>query len=58
MLENAIDLLQLPARLMLRILRAARAIACLTGSADTLGPHVAEAIGYRRGERTVPSRAA
>lgn len=50
MLENAIDLLQLSARSMHRILRVARTIADLAGSADILGPHVAEAIGYRRGE--------
>ncbi len=56
MLENAIDLLQLSARSMHRILRVARTIADLAGSADILGPHVAEAIGYRRGERTAPSR--
>ncbi len=58
MLENAIDLLQLSARSMHRILRVARTIANLASSADILGPHVAEAIGYRRGERTTPSRAA
>ena len=56
MLENAIDLLQLSARSMHRILRVARTIADLAGSVDILGPHVAEAIGYRRGERAVPSR--
>ncbi len=58
MLENAIDLLQLSARSMHRILRVARTIADPAGSAGILGPHVAEAIGYRRGERAVPSRAA
>jgi magnesium chelatase family protein len=58
MLENAIDLLQLSARSMHRILRVARTIADLAGSADILGPHVAEAIGYRRGERGAGSRAA
>ena len=51
MLENAIHLLQLSARSMHRILRVARTIADLGGSADIFGPHVAEAIGYRRGER-------
>ena len=55
MLENAIDLLQLSARSMHRILRVARTIADLAGSADILGPHVAEAIGYRRGERSSAS---
>jgi magnesium chelatase family protein len=58
MLENAIDLLQLSARSMHCILRVARTIADLAGSVDILGPHVAEATGYRRGERAVPSRVA
>jgi magnesium chelatase family protein len=58
MLESAIDLLQLSARSMHRILRVARTIADLAGSADILGPHVAEAIGYRRGERAAASRVA
>jgi magnesium chelatase family protein len=57
MLENAIDLLQLSARSMHRILRVARTIADLAGSADIQGPHVAEAIGYRRGERVGAARA-
>ena len=56
MLESAIDLLQLSARSMHRILRVARTIADLAGSADILGPHVAEAIGYRRGERASSGR--
>ena len=56
MLENAIDLLQLSARSMHRILRVARTIADLAGSADIQGQHVAEAIGYRRGERVVAAR--
>ena len=58
MLENAIDLLQLSARSMHRILRVARTIADLAGSTDILGPHVAEAIGYRRSERVVVARVA
>lgn len=58
MLENAIDLLQLSARSMHRILRVARTIADLAGSAGILGPHVAEAIGYRRCERVAPVRVA
>jgi magnesium chelatase family protein len=58
MLKNAIDLLQLSARSMHRILRVARTIADLAGSHDILGPHVAEAIGYRRRERAAPSRVA
>jgi magnesium chelatase family protein len=56
-LENPIDL-QRSARSMYCILRVARTIADLAGSADILGPQVAEAIGHRRGERAVPSRAA
>jgi magnesium chelatase family protein len=51
MLENAIDVLQLSARSLHRTLRVARTIADLAGSADILGPHFAEAIGYRRSER-------
>ncbi|TXH78002.1 MAG: ATP-binding protein [Lysobacteraceae bacterium] len=51
MLEAAIEHLQLSARSMHRILRVARTIADLAGSADILSAHVAEAIGYRRGER-------
>ncbi len=45
MLENAIDLVQL----------SARTIADLAGSAEILGPHASESIGYRRGERAVSS---
>ncbi len=41
---------------MHHILRVARTIADLAGNAEILGPHVAEAIGYRRGERVVASR--
>jgi Magnesium chelatase, subunit ChlI C-terminal len=44
MLENAIDLLQLSARSMHRILKVARTIADLAGSADMLDPHMAEAM--------------
>lgn len=51
MLANVIDLLQLSARSMHRILRVARSIADLAGSVDILGTQVSEAIGYRRGER-------
>ena len=56
MLENAIDLLQLSARSMHRILRVARTIADLAGSDAILGPHVTEAIAYRRGERATAKR--
>jgi magnesium chelatase family protein len=58
MLENAIDLLQLSARSMHLILRVARTIADLAGSDVILGPHVAEALGYRRNERASSGRAA
>lgn len=51
MLENAIDLLQLSARSMHRILRVARTIADLADSEIILSAHLAEAIGYRRGDR-------
>jgi magnesium chelatase family protein len=52
MLENAIDLLQLSARSMHRILRVARTIADLGNSERILSAHLAEAISYRRGERS------
>jgi magnesium chelatase family protein len=58
MLENAIDLLQLSARSMHRILRVARTIADLAGGADILASHVADAIRYRRGEGEVSAQVA
>lgn len=48
----------LSTRSMHRMLRVARTIADLAGSTGLLGPHVAEAIGYRRGERAVAARVA
>lgn len=48
LLERAVDLLQLSARSMHRILRVARTIADLAGSAGIHAPHLTEAIGYRR----------
>lgn len=57
MQENAIELLQLSARSMHRILRVTRTTTHLIGSADILGPNAAEAIGYRmvsRGASRVP----
>ncbi|MEQ1513470.1 MAG: hypothetical protein ABL934_12450 [Lysobacteraceae bacterium] len=51
-------LLQLSARSIHRILRVARTVGDISGSADILGPHVAEAIGYRRGELIATSRVA
>ncbi|WP_129134782.1 YifB family Mg chelatase-like AAA ATPase [Luteimonas sp. YGD11-2] len=47
LLERAIESLQLSARAMHRILRVARTIADLDGSADILAPHLAEALTYR-----------
>jgi Magnesium chelatase, subunit ChlI C-terminal len=44
MMENTIDLLQLSARSMHRILPVARTIADLADSAGILGPHMAEAM--------------
>jgi magnesium chelatase family protein len=58
LLENAIALLQLSARSMHRILPVAWTIADLAGSDVILGPHVAEAIGYRRRERASSGRSA
>ena len=51
MLENAVEKLQLSARSMHRILRVARTIADLGGSADIATAHVAEAISYRQLDR-------
>jgi magnesium chelatase family protein len=50
LLERAIDLLQLSARSMHRILRVARTIADLAGSTSIESVHLSEAIGYRRVE--------
>lgn len=47
LLERALETLQLSARAMHRILRVARSIADLAGTADIQTPHLAEAIGYR-----------
>jgi magnesium chelatase family protein len=51
LLERAIDSLQLSARSMHRILRVARTIADLAGSAGIASAHLAEALGYRRIDR-------
>jgi magnesium chelatase family protein len=51
LLERAIDTLQLSARSMHRILRVARTIADLAGSAGIASAHLAEALGYRRIDR-------
>lgn len=47
LLEQAVDRLQLSARAMHRVLRVARTIADLAGSAAIASPHLAEALGYR-----------
>ncbi|HJR72755.1 MAG TPA: YifB family Mg chelatase-like AAA ATPase [Luteimonas sp.] len=47
LLERAIESLQLSARSMHRILRVARTIADLAGSATIATPHLTEALGYR-----------
>jgi magnesium chelatase family protein len=47
LLEQAVDRLQLSARAMHRVLRVARTIADLEGSASIGSPHLAEALGYR-----------
>ena len=48
LLERAVESLRLSARSMHRILRVARTIADLAGSADIGTGHLTEAIGYRR----------
>ena len=51
LLAQAMSRLSLSARAYHRILKVARTIADLAGSADIGTPHVAEAIGYRRFDR-------
>jgi len=59
LLESAADRLHLSARAFHRVLRVARTIADLEGSAGVASPHVAEAIGYRpRGVENSASMAA
>ena len=58
LLERAIDTLQLSARSLHRILRVARTIADLAGSAAISTTHLTEAIGYRRMDRGQPPLAA
>ncbi len=52
LLERAIERLRLSARGYYRVLRVARTIADLAGCAAVAPEHVAEAIGYRRPDRT------
>lgn len=51
LLEQAMERLQLSARSMHRILRVARTIADLAGTADIHRRHLTEAIGYRQLDR-------
>ncbi|WP_147653802.1 YifB family Mg chelatase-like AAA ATPase [Vulcaniibacterium gelatinicum] len=55
LLERAVDALHLSARSLHRILRVARTIADLAGSADIATAHLTEAIGYRRLDRLDPA---
>ena len=52
LLERAVDRLGLSARAYHRILRVARTIADLDASATIGTPHLAEAIAYRRVDRS------
>lgn len=58
LLERAVDRLGLSARAHQRILRVARTIADLEGSARIGTPHLMEAIGYRRLDRQIVGAAA
>ena len=57
LLERAIESLHLSARAMHRILRVARTIADLDGSADIASKHLTEALGYRGFDATPPAAA-
>lgn len=52
LLERAIERLQLSARSLHRILRVSRTIADLAGAAQIATPHLTEALGYRRMDRS------
>jgi magnesium chelatase family protein len=56
LLQSAMDSLGLSARAHDRILRMARTIADLDGSADIRQGHVSEAIGYRTLDRRLWAR--
>ncbi|SOU05664.1 competence-like protein [Xanthomonas arboricola pv. fragariae] len=58
LLERAIEHLQLSARSMHRILRVARTIADLDGSAAIATRHLTEAIGYRKLDRAIGTASA
>ncbi|MEO6366167.1 MAG: YifB family Mg chelatase-like AAA ATPase [Luteimonas sp.] len=58
LLERAIESLQLSARSMHRILRVARTIADMAGSAQIHTAHLTEALGYRRADRGMGQQAA
>lgn len=58
LLDKAMNVLQLSARATYRILRVARTIADLAGSAGIETPHLAEAIQYRQLDRALPKRRA
>jgi len=58
LLERAVDVLQLSARSMHRILRVARTIADLADSPQISTAHLTEAIGYRRMDRGTAAAAA
>ncbi|MFM6988326.1 MAG: hypothetical protein ACKOXG_06600, partial [Arenimonas sp.] len=53
LLDKAMATLQLSARATFRILRVARTIADLAGSADIGIPHLSEAIQYRQLDRAL-----
>lgn len=58
LLDKAMNVLQLSARATYRILRVARTIADLAGSAGIETAHLAEAIQYRQLDRALPKRRA
>jgi magnesium chelatase family protein len=55
-MSQALQRLGLSARAYHRVLKVARTIADLAGKDDIETPHLSEAIGYRRLDRTGPRR--